>query len=100
RVTIKNLGHNFYRVVEHFGFMEDPDVPQLLRAYKNFELEFEEEQTTFFLSRETLIATPKPGITLWREKLFAFMARNAQRPTTFFQLPTNRIVELRMQVEI
>jgi len=100
RVTIESLGHNFYRVIGHFGFMEDPDVPQLLRACQKHRLEFEEERTTFFLSRETLIATPNPGMALWREKLFAFMARNAQRPTAFFRLPANRVVELGMQVEI
>ncbi len=100
RLTVEDLGYNFYRVVGHFGFMEDPDVPQLLRACKDWGLDFEEERTTFFLSRETLIATPHPGMALWREKLFAFMARNAQRPTAFFRLPANRVVELGMQVEI
>jgi KUP system potassium uptake protein len=100
RVTVETLAPNFYRVVGHFGFMEDPDVPQLLRACKKYDLEFDEERTTFFLSRETLIATPQPGMALWREKLFAFMARNAQRPTAFFRLPANRVVELGMQVEI
>ena len=101
RVTVENLGDNFYRVVAHFGFMEDPDVPQILRACRiHHGLEFEEERTTFFLSRETLIATPEPGMGMWREKLFAFMARNAQRPTAFFRLPANRVVELGMQVEI
>jgi KUP system potassium uptake protein len=100
RVTVEGLGNNFYRVIGHYGFMEDPDVPQLLRACEKHDLKFEEERTTFFLSRETLVATKKPGMALWREKLFAFMARNAQRPTAFFRLPANRVVELGMQVEI
>jgi KUP system potassium uptake protein len=87
-------------VVGHYGFMEDPDVPQLMKLCASQGLEFQEERTTFFLSRETLIATRSPGMAIWREKLFSVMARNAQRPTAFFRLPANRVVELGMQVEL
>ena len=90
----------FYRVIGRFGFMEDPDVPQILAACAEKHLVFQEERTTFFLSRETVIATPRPGMFIWRERLFAFMARNAQGATAFFRLPPNRVVELGMQVEI
>ncbi|MSU21239.1 MAG: potassium transporter Kup [Pedosphaera sp.] len=100
RLSTEELGDGFYRVIGHYGFMEDPDVPQLLRGCAAQGLEFSEDRTTFFLSRETLIATAHPGMAIWREKLFAFMARNAQRPTEFFRLPANRVVELGMQVEI
>jgi KUP system potassium uptake protein len=100
RVAFEDLGNGFHRVVGHYGFMEDPDVLQLLGDCERFGLKYQQERTTFFLSRETLIATPEPGMALWREKLFAFMARNAQRPTAFFRLPANRVVELGMQVEI
>jgi KUP system potassium uptake protein len=100
RATVEDLGGNFYRVVGHFGFMEEPGVPQILRACASHGLECDEQKATFFLSRETLIATRKPGMALWREKLFAVMARNAQRPTAFFKLPANRVVELGMQVEL
>jgi KUP system potassium uptake protein len=64
------------------------------------DLKFEPEDTTFFLSRETIIPSNKPGMWLWREKLFAYMSRNAQRATAFFHLPANRVVELGMQIEI
>jgi KUP system potassium uptake protein len=100
RVRVQPLDGNFYRVLGSFGFMEDPNVPQLLDACKQKGLEFEEEKTTFFLSRETIIATPRPGMLLWREKLFSIMSRNAQGATAFFRLPPNRVVELGMQVEI
>ena len=100
RVRVQPLEGNFYRVIGSFGFMEDPNVPQLLEACKQKGLEFEEEKTTFFLSRETIIATPRPGMLLWREKLFSLMSRNAQGATAFFRLPPNRVVELGMQVEI
>ena len=58
------------------------------------------EETTFFLSRETIIPTKRPGMALWRERLFATMSRNAQHATSFFRLPANRVVELGMQVEL
>jgi KUP system potassium uptake protein len=100
RVEVHELEMGFYRVIGRFGFMEDPDVPQILVACVKKGLQFQEERTTFFLSRETVIATPRPGMLLWRERLFAFMARNAQSATAFFRLPPNRVVELGMQVEI
>jgi KUP system potassium uptake protein len=100
RVRIEELDANFFKVVGTFGFMEDPDVPFILRRCQQEELELREENTTFFLSRETIIATPRPGMSIWRERLFSFMSRNAQNATAFFRLPPNRVVELGMQVEI
>lgn len=100
RVRMESLGCNFFRVIGQFGFMEDPDVPQILEACKKLGMDIDEEKTTFFLSRETIIATKKPGMLLWREKLFSLMSRNAQSATAFFRLPPNRVVELGMQVEI
>jgi KUP system potassium uptake protein len=100
RVEIEEMGENFYRVIGRFGFMEDPDVPHILALCKIKGLELKESTTTFFLSRETVIASPRPGMFMWRERLFSFMARNAQSATAFFRLPPNRVVELGMQVEI
>ena len=100
RVEVKELRCGFHRVIGQFGFMEDPDVPQLLEACERLGLHLEPEKTTFFLSRETIIASPNPGMFMWRERLFAFMSRNAQSATAFFRIPPNRVVELGMQVEI
>jgi len=100
RVTIEKMCDRFYRIIGRFGFMEDPDVPQVLEACRKLGVSFPEERTTYFLSRETIIATPKPGMLMWRERLFSFMARNAQSATAFFRLPPNRVVELGMQIEI
>jgi len=100
RIEVEELSKNFFRVVGRFGFMEDPDDPHILALCKDQSLELKEEHTTFFLSRETIIATPRPGMFIWRERLFSFMARNAQSATAFFRLPPNRVVELGMQVEI
>jgi KUP system potassium uptake protein len=80
--------------------MEDPHVPELLTRAKPFGLEFAPLETTYFLGRETLIPSKKPGMAIWREHLFAFMARNAHRATAFFRIPPNRVVELGAQVEL
>jgi KUP system potassium uptake protein len=80
--------------------MEDPDAPQIIDACRGKGLDIDENKSTFFLSRETIIATPRPGMLIWREKLFSLMSRNAQSATAFFRLPPNRVVELGMQVEI
>ena len=100
RVTVEELQPNFYRVIGRFGFMEDPDVPQILAACKGQGLDLPEATSTFFLSRETILPSKKPGMFMWRERLFSLMSRNAQGATAFFRLPPNRVVELGMQVEI
>lgn len=100
RVEIEKLPHGFWRVRARFGFFEDPDVPSVLAICAQKGLEFKETETTFFLSRETIIPARQAGMALWREHLFAVMARNAQSATAFFRLPANRVVELGMQVEI
>jgi len=100
RIKVENLGSEFYRVTAHYGFMEQPDVPDLLKQCADHGLNFELLRTTFFLSSETVVQGKMPGMARWRALLFAVMARNAQRATTFFGLPPNRVVELGMQVEI
>lgn len=100
RVEIKDLSCNFHRVIGRFGFMEDPDVPQVFAASEKLGFKIQDARTTYFLSRETILASNKPGMMHWRERLFAFMSRNAQSATAFFRLPPNRVVELGMQVEI
>jgi KUP system potassium uptake protein len=101
RTEVKDLGDGFYRVVLRYGFMEETDVPSALKRLDNIcSGPFEMMQTSFFLSRQTLLPSEKPGMALWREKLFAWMMRNAATPMEFFRLPTNRVVELGSQVEI
>jgi KUP system potassium uptake protein len=100
RVRVESLQEGFFRVRGFYGFMEEPSVPELLELCAAKELKFESEDTTFFLSRETIIPSDKPGMWIWRERLFAYMSRNAQRATAFFRLPANRVVELGMQIEI
>ena len=100
RTSVESLGDNFYKLVLRFGFIEDPDVPHTLTTIKRCGLPFDLMDTTFFLSRESIVATDRRGMALWRDKLFAFMQRNAIPATAFFQIPGNRLVELGTQVEI
>ena len=72
----------------------------MLELLREKGIELDPMSTTFFLSRETLIPSKAPGMAIWREKLFALMVRNAQRPTDFFRIPANRVVELGMQVRL
>ena len=101
RVHIDALGDEFYGIELRFGFAEDPNVPAALAQCARAGLPFDMMDTTFFLSRETIVADKRrPGMALWRDKLFAFLSRNALPATAFFQIPGNRLIELGAQVEI
>jgi KUP system potassium uptake protein len=100
RIETQTIGEGFYRVILHYGFMEETDVAGELENMDLCGGKFEMMQTSFFLSRQTLLASERPGMALWREKLFSWMMRNAATPMEFFRLPTNRVVELGSQVEI
>lgn len=100
RIVCKDLGEGFYRVKMRFGFLEETDVPATLDLVDLCGPKFDMMHTSFFLSRQTLIASKIPGMAIWREKVFAWMLRNAANAMEFFKLPSNRVVELGSQVEI
>ena len=100
RAEITALGHEFFRLVIRFGFAEDPDIPAAMERCEAKGMDFDMMDTTFFISRETVVATDRPGMPLWRDKLFAFLSRNASSATAFFRIPGNRLIELGTQVEI
>jgi len=100
RASVKQFGEGFYRLTLRYGFLEETDVPAALKKNCDCGAPFEMMKTSFFLSRQTLIASEKPGMAIWREKLFAWMLRNAASAMEFFRLPTNRVVELGSQLEI
>ena len=101
RLKIEPIGDDFYRVLIRFGFMETPDVPlALMRSCDAGGIHFDPMDTTYFASRETIVATPHGGMPAWRDKLFAFLHRNAAPATGFFRIPGNRLVELGAQVEL
>jgi KUP system potassium uptake protein len=101
RLKIESIGDEFYRVYVRFGFMETPDVPlALMRSCDAGGIYFDPMDTTFFVSRETVVASANRGMPIWRDKLFALMHRNAAPANAFFRIPGNRLVELGAQVEI
>ncbi len=100
RFAVKDLDQGFYKIVLRFGFLEETNVPAALAKVSMCGAPFEMMKTSFFLSRQTLIASKKPGMALWRERLFSWMLRNAASAMEFFRLPSNRVVELGSQVEI
>jgi KUP system potassium uptake protein len=101
RVQIDPIGNEFYRLKVYYGFKDEPDLPRALELAKHKGLEFNMMETSFFLSRQTLVPTTRaPGMALWREKLFAAMSRNASSATAFFKIPTNRVVELGTRIEL
>jgi len=100
RCEIEPLGRNCWAVTLHFGFKNDPDVPEALKLLQGRGVQIEEMETSYFLSRDTVIPTFGGGMAMWREKLFASMHRNAAAAADFLHLPTNRIVELGTKIEI
>jgi KUP system potassium uptake protein len=100
RVEFTELGPDFYRIILRYGFMQEVDVPAAMAMARDCGPPFKLMETSFFLGRQTLIASDKPGMAIWREKLFAWMMRNAESAMEFFKLPTNRVVELGSQLEI
>lgn len=100
RIEVHKLENGFYRVILHYGFMEDPNVPRDLARARKLGLEYKSSETTYFLGREHLFASKTPGMAIWRENLFAAMSQNARTATDFFRLPPDRVVELGSQVEL
>lgn len=101
RAEVADAGHGFYRVILHYGFMEEVDIPQALAALDGCGHGFEMARTSFFLGRQKLIASKdQPGMALWREHLFAWMSKASESAMDFFKLPTGRVVELGSQVRI
>ena len=100
RVRVDDLGNGFYKMVVNYGFMNAPDIPKALTiAAKDHKIDIEMMDTSFFVSREVLVPTPCQRIPVWRQRLFSLMARNAQSATAYFQIPTNRVLELGAQVK-
>jgi KUP system potassium uptake protein len=100
RIEMEALGHDCWQVTLHFGFKNDPDVPEALKLLEGRGVPLDEMDTSYFLSRDTVIPTFGGGMAMWREKLFASMHRNAAAAADFLNLPSNRIVELGSKVEI
>ena len=100
RFEVSDLGKNIYRVLLNFGFSQDPNIPAALARCEVGGEAFKMMETSFFLSREQLITTKRPGMQRWRKHLFVLTSRNSVGAFSFFRLPPNRVIELGMQLEI
>jgi KUP system potassium uptake protein len=100
QVDVHDLGHGFFRVTLQRGFMEEMNVPEVLARVRGIGAPLEPMETSYFISRQTPMASKLKGMALWRERLFAWMMRNAESPMAFFGLPSHRVVELGSQVKI
>lgn len=106
RISIQEVIPNMYRIIAYYGFMETPKMKHILEACRHQEIHFNVNETTFVMGRETIIASKSPALpgeakmSYWRERLFAVMSKNAQRPTAFFKIPPNQVIEVGLQVEI
>jgi KUP system potassium uptake protein len=100
RVEVEELGAGFHQINARYGFMQDPSVPHILAAAKSKGLELTVAETSFFLGRERFLAAKKGGLPRWRERLFAFMSRNATGATTFFRIPPDQVVEIGEQIPL
>ncbi len=101
RLTVKDVSGGLFLVKAAYGFNETPDVKAVLDAVGHkYDMTFEIMDTSFFLARETVVPTQLPGMSVWRERVFAWMHQNAAKPTDFFSIPANRVVELGTKIEI
>ena len=100
RLEIVPLGQGFWRAIVRYGFLEQPNVPRAVMQCRAEGVTLDPQAAVYVLSPETIIATPRPGMALWREHLFAFMARNAARPAGFFRIPPSRVLEVAGQIEL
>jgi KUP system potassium uptake protein len=100
RVSVADLGRGFYQVTAHYGFMETPNVPSIMRRAHKDGVPYAPERTSYFLGRETLLATGESKMMRWRKTLFSFVSRNSRSATQYFGIPPDRVVELGMQISL
>src|SRR5262249_11010814 len=100
RLKIEDVGMGFHRASARFGYMETPNVPQVIEACRDRGVPIDCDRITYYLGRESLLASKKPGMARWRKRLFAFVSRNALPATAYFGIPADRVVELGMQIEL
>jgi KUP system potassium uptake protein len=101
RVHVRDLGQGFFQLTAYYGFMQTPNVPEILQQAKaEHRVPYEPGSTSYYLGRETLLATKRSGMHPWRKSLFSFISRNARSATQYFGIPADRVVELGMQIDL
>jgi KUP system potassium uptake protein len=99
-LAVRDLGHGFFRVVAKVGFMQQPNVPKILARCEHHGLQIRQSDTTYYLGRQSLLTSGRAPMAKWRKVMFSFLSRNSRPPTSFFNLPPNRVVELGLQIEL
>jgi KUP system potassium uptake protein len=100
QLTMNPMGQGFFRIVANYGFMQSPNIPEILSvAAARGGVAIPPMETSYYLGRERLVLTGRAKMMKWRKSLFALMSRNARSATEFFQIPPNRVVELGAQIE-
>jgi KUP system potassium uptake protein len=100
-IRVNELGQGFFHITAFYGFMQTPNVPDVMqRAATEFRVPYQPRSTSYFLGRETLLATKKSGMQPWRKALFSFISRNSRSATQYFAIPPDRVVELGMQIDL
>lgn len=100
RFEVEEVGEGFFRAALRYGFMDAPNIPRDLRQLRDDKLKLDVDQISYFLGRETLLATTRPGMARWREHLFIWLSRNSQTATHYFHLPSEQVIEVGIQVEL
>jgi KUP system potassium uptake protein len=100
RLHVDDAGGGFYRLILRYGFMDEVDIPRELATFEAGGIGFHLMSTSFFLGRQKVIPSRRPGMAHWREKLFAWLMQSSESAMDFFKLPTNRVIELGTQIEI
>ena len=100
RIKVVALGHNCFQLNVYYGFKDEPDIPKAMELAAAQDLPFEMMETSFFIARQNVISTPGGGMAPWREHLFVVMSRNARAAADYYQIPSNRVIELGTQVAI
>jgi KUP system potassium uptake protein len=100
RVNVEDLGQGFYRVVAYNGFMQSPDVPEIMKLASNLGLPIDEAETTYYLGSVSLFTSGDSRMMRWRKVLFAFMSKNAAPSATYYGLPANRLVVLGSHIQL
>jgi KUP system potassium uptake protein len=101
RIRFKDLGQGFFHLTAYYGFMQTPNVPDVLQqAAESHGVPYTRGRTSYYLGRETLLATKKSGMQTWRKALFSFISRNSRSATQYFGIPPDRVVELGMQIDL
>jgi KUP system potassium uptake protein len=100
RITVAHLGYGFFQIAAHYGFMETPNVPQIMKLATTRGVPDAPARTSYYLGRETLLTTGQTEMFRWRKSLFSFISRNARSATQYFDIPPDRVVELGLQISL